>query len=115
MITERTNYTIVERIKITEIVKNGKSKCKIPEGTIHGRMKEEIKCWFVESIGDKGRRLDFVKLLSHSILVKRISQTTDKLGASDIRSDSENNGNDSCEVVVPKLSKVLENISEVII
>jgi hypothetical protein len=40
-------------------------------------------------------------------------KTTDKLGASDTGSDSEDNGGDSCEVVVPKLSKVLENINEV--
>jgi hypothetical protein len=35
-------------------------------------------------------------------------KTTDELGAS----DSEDNSDDSCEVVVPKLSKVLENINE---
>jgi hypothetical protein len=40
-------------------------------------------------------------------------KTTDELGASDTGSDSEGNGDDSCEVVVPKLSKVLENINEV--
>jgi hypothetical protein len=40
-------------------------------------------------------------------------KTTDELGASDTGSDSAGNGNDSCEVVVPKLSKVLENINEV--
>jgi hypothetical protein len=40
-------------------------------------------------------------------------KTTDELGASDIGSDSEDNGDDSCEVVVPKLSKVLENINGV--
>jgi hypothetical protein len=38
---------------------------------------------------------------------------TGGLGANDTRIDSENNGDDSCEVVVPKLSKVLENINEV--
>jgi hypothetical protein len=40
-------------------------------------------------------------------------KTADELGASDTGSDSEDNGDDSCEVVVPKLSKVLENIKEV--
>jgi hypothetical protein len=40
-------------------------------------------------------------------------KTTDELGASDIGSDPEDNGDDSCEMVVPKLSKVLENINEV--
>jgi hypothetical protein len=40
-------------------------------------------------------------------------KTTDELGASDTRSDSEDNGDDSCEVMVPKLNKVLENINEV--
>jgi hypothetical protein len=39
-------------------------------------------------------------------------KTAEELGASDTGSDSEGNGNDSCEVVVPKLSKVLENINE---
>jgi hypothetical protein len=38
---------------------------------------------------------------------------TDELGASDSGSDSEYNGDDSCEVLVPKLSKVLEIINEV--
>jgi hypothetical protein len=40
-------------------------------------------------------------------------KTTDELGASDTGSNSEDNGDYSCEVVVPKLSKVLENINEV--
>jgi hypothetical protein len=40
-------------------------------------------------------------------------KTTDRLGASDTGSDSEGNGCDSCKVMVPKLSKVLENINEV--
>jgi hypothetical protein len=40
-------------------------------------------------------------------------KTTDELGASDTGSDSEDNSDDSCEVVEPKLSKVLENINEV--
>jgi hypothetical protein len=39
-------------------------------------------------------------------------KTTDELGASDTGSNSEDNGDDSCEVVIPKLSKVLENINE---
>jgi hypothetical protein len=40
MMTKRRNYTITEKLKIIERVKNGKSKaslfhqCKIPEGTI---------------------------------------------------------------------------------
>jgi hypothetical protein len=40
-------------------------------------------------------------------------KTTDRLGASDTGSDSEDNGDYTCEVMVPKLSKVLENINEV--
>jgi hypothetical protein len=36
----------------------------------------------------------------------------DKLGASGTGSDSENNCDDSCEVVVPKLSEVLENMND---
>jgi hypothetical protein len=40
-------------------------------------------------------------------------ETTDEPQASDTGSDSEQNGSDSCDVVVPKLSEVLENINEV--
>jgi hypothetical protein len=40
-------------------------------------------------------------------------KTTEELGTSDRRSNSEDNGDDSCEVMVPKLSKVLQNINEV--
>jgi hypothetical protein len=40
-------------------------------------------------------------------------KTTDKLETSDTGSDSEDNGVDSCEVVIPELSKVLENVNEV--
>jgi hypothetical protein len=43
----------------------------------------------------------------------RNGKTTDKLGAIDAGSVLEDNGDDSCEVVVPKLSKVLGNINEV--
>jgi hypothetical protein len=42
-------------------------------------------------------------------------KTTDALGTSDTGSDSENNGDDSCEVSVPKLRKLIENINEVMI
>jgi hypothetical protein len=37
----------------------------------------------------------------------------DTLGASDTGSDAENNSDDSCEAVVPKLNKMLENVNEV--
>jgi hypothetical protein len=40
-------------------------------------------------------------------------KTTEELGASGTGSDSEDNGDNSCEVVVPKLGKMLENINEV--
>jgi hypothetical protein len=40
--------------------------------------------------------------------------TTVELRGSDTGSDSEGNGEDSCEMVIPKLSRVLENINEVI-
>jgi hypothetical protein len=39
--------------------------------------------------------------------------TTDELAASDIGSDSGDNGDGFCEAVEPKSSKVLENINEV--
>jgi hypothetical protein len=38
---------------------------------------------------------------------------TDELGGTDTGTDLEYNDNDSCEVVVRKFSKVLENINEV--
>jgi hypothetical protein len=47
--TKNKNYTIIEKLKIIERVKNGESKaslfceCGIPEGTICGWMKEENK------------------------------------------------------------------------
>jgi hypothetical protein len=40
-------------------------------------------------------------------------KAADILGASDTGSDAENNSDDSCEVVVPKLNKMLENVNEV--
>jgi hypothetical protein len=40
-------------------------------------------------------------------------KTTNKLQASDKESDSEDNCDDPCEVVVPKLNKMLENINKV--
>jgi hypothetical protein len=40
-------------------------------------------------------------------------KATDELATSGTGSDSEDNGDDSCEVVVSKLRKVLENINEV--
>jgi hypothetical protein len=40
-------------------------------------------------------------------------KTTDELRTSDTGSDSEDTADYSCEVVIPKLSKVLENINEV--
>jgi hypothetical protein len=40
-------------------------------------------------------------------------KTQCELRVSNIGSDSEDNSDESCEVVVPKLSKVLENIKEV--
>jgi hypothetical protein len=39
----------------------------------------------------------------------------DKHGASDAQSDSENNSDDSSDAVVPTMSKMPENINEVII
>jgi hypothetical protein len=69
--TKRKYYTIVEKLKIIERVKNGESKvilfCKrgIPEGTIHSWMKEENKLHqSVDSIEDdvglQRRKLDSV-------------------------------------------------------
>jgi hypothetical protein len=40
-------------------------------------------------------------------------KTTDKPENSDTGRDSEDNGHDPCEVVIPELSKVLVNIKEV--
>lgn len=40
-------------------------------------------------------------------------KAVDKLGASDTGSDAEISSGDSCEVVVQKLNKMLENINEV--
>jgi hypothetical protein len=39
-------------------------------------------------------------------------KAADRLGASDTGSDAENNSDDSCEVVGPKLNKMLENVNE---
>jgi hypothetical protein len=39
----------------------------------------------------------------------KCGKTTDELGAS----DSENSHNDSCEIVVTELNKILENVNEV--
>jgi hypothetical protein len=56
------------------------------------------------------------KLRLQSISVKKISvslrnrKTTDEVGASDTKSDSEDNGDDSWEIVVLKLNEMLENI-----
>jgi antitoxin component YwqK of YwqJK toxin-antitoxin module len=59
MTTKRNNYTIVEKLKTIERVKNGESKASlfrkrgIPEGTISGWMKEGNKLRsFVYSIED---------------------------------------------------------------
>jgi hypothetical protein len=41
-------------------------------------------------------------------------KTVDALGASDMRSVSEDNGDDSSEVMVPELNKVLRNVNEVV-
>lgn len=43
----------------------------------------------------------------------KTGKTTNKLGISDAGSESEDSGDDSCNVVRPKLSKVLENTDEV--
>jgi hypothetical protein len=51
--------------------------------------------------------------MSPNSIICFTSKTTDELGASDTEGDSENNGGDSREEVVPKLSKVLENVNEV--
>jgi hypothetical protein len=40
-------------------------------------------------------------------------KTNDEHRVSDIRSGSKDKGDDSCEVVIPKLSKELQNINEV--
>jgi hypothetical protein len=74
MTTNITNYTIVEKLKIIERVKNGESKASlfrisgIPEGTIRGWMKEENKLRaFVDSIEvDVGLRRKNTRLCEHS-------------------------------------------------
>lgn len=57
MTTKRTNDTIVEKLKLSEELRMANQKtslsraCGIPEGIVHGWMKEENKlCSFVDSI-----------------------------------------------------------------
>jgi hypothetical protein len=74
MTTKRKNYTIVEKLKIIERFMNGESKASlfcergIPEGTIHGCMKEENKLRsFVDSIEDDiGLQRKKTRLCEHS-------------------------------------------------
>jgi hypothetical protein len=53
--------------------------------------------------------------MRESITTVKNRKTTTDLEANDAGSNSKNNSDDSCEVAVPKLSQVLENINEVMI